>query len=175
MSTDEELMQRYLDGDQRAFAALHARYRPLLTRIVQRHVFRRADVEDLVQQAFTQLHASRANYRRGEPLRPWLCTMAANVCKDYGRRCKRRREVSHELSQLADELPTRLPGELAQSLAPLEAALASLSTLTQQIFHEHFLSERPLIDIARELGKNPATVRVRVHRGCAQLRAALAD
>jgi RNA polymerase sigma-70 factor (ECF subfamily) len=175
MDSDEQLMQRYLDGDQRAFPALHARYRALLSRIVRRHVFRAADVDDLVQQAFTQLHASRAQYRQGEPVRPWLCTIALNVCRDHARRRQRRPETSYEMDTLTTEPSAAVPGELKQQLAPLEAALASLSEVTQQIFHEHFMADRALVDIARDIGANPSTVRVRMHRGCAELRAALAE
>jgi RNA polymerase sigma-70 factor (ECF subfamily) len=175
MFTDEQLMQQYLDGDKRAFSQLYTRYRPIVTRVVQRHVFRAADVEDLVQQAFTQLHASRGNYRRGEPLRPWLCAVAANVCRDYGRRRSRRPEASYDMDTLSTSVPGVLPGELRQTYAPLAAALESLSAVTRQIFHEHFLADRTLVDIARELGENPTTVRVRVHRGCQALRASLAS
>jgi RNA polymerase sigma factor (sigma-70 family) len=175
MFTDEQLMQRYIEGDERAFAQLYTRYRPVVTRVVQRHVYRRSDVDDLVQQAFTQLHASRANYRLGEPLRPWLCTMTANICRDYGRRRTRRPEASYDMDTLSTHAPLVLPGETRQTYAPLVAALESLSAVTRQIFQAHFVADRTLVDIARELGENPTTVRVRVHRGCQALRATLAS
>jgi RNA polymerase sigma-70 factor (ECF subfamily) len=175
MHTDEQLMQRYLDGDERAFAELYARYKPVVTRVVQRHVFRRDDVEDLVQQTFAQLHASRANYRAGESLRPWLCTMTANLCRDYGRRRTRRPEAHYDMDSLGASTPALLPGEARQDYAPLATALESLSAVTRQIFQEHFVADRPLVEIARELGENPSTVRVRVHRGCLALRASLAE
>ncbi|MDB4988562.1 MAG: polymerase sigma-70 factor, subfamily [Myxococcaceae bacterium] len=175
MQSDEQLMQQYLDGDERAFAALYTRYKPIVTRVVERHVFRKADVEDLVQQAFTRLHAARSNYRVGEPLRPWLCIITVNVCRDYGRRRARRPEASYDMDLLGTSSATSLPGELRQAHAPLAAALESLSAVTRQIFQQHFLAERPLVDIARELGENPSTVRVRMHRGCQLLRASLAE
>jgi RNA polymerase sigma factor (sigma-70 family) len=174
MQSDEQLMEHYLSGDARAFAQLHARHEPLVRRVVARNVFRAADVDDLVQQTFMQLHASRASYRCGERLKPWLCAMARNVCRDYGRRKKRRPEVAFEMDHLSAEMPSRLPGELEHACAPLTAALASLSAATQRIFHEHFMEDRPLVEIARDLRTNPTTVRVRMHRGCRQLRAALA-
>ncbi len=175
MYTDEQLMDQYRNGDERAFSLLHARYRPLVQRIVQRHVFRSADVEDLVQHTFAQLHAARDSYRSGELLRPWLCTMALNACRDYGRRAKRRPELSFDMDVLAVHMPEELPGERNEVRAPLIAALDSLSEVTRQIFQEHFLADRALVDIARDLGANPSTVRVRMHRGCRQLREALAE
>jgi len=168
-------MQRYLDGDERAFSELYARYKPVVTRVVARHVFRKADIEDLVQQAFAQLHVARANYRPGESLRPWLCIMTANLCRDYGRRRARRPEAHYDMELLGSATSALLPGEARQSYAPLVAALESLSAVTRQIFQEHFVADRPLVEIARELGENPNTVRVRVHRGCQTLRASLAE
>lgn len=174
MQSDEQLMEQYLRGDMRAFGQLHARHEPLVRRVVARNVFRAVDIDDLVQQTFLQLHASRASYRSGERLKPWLCAVARNVCRDYGRRKKRRPETAFEMDDLSAERPSPLPGELEHAWAPLGAALASLSAVTQRIFHEHFVEDRPLVDIARELRTNPSTVRVRMHRGCRQLRAALA-
>jgi RNA polymerase sigma factor (sigma-70 family) len=174
MHTDEQLMEQYLDGDHGAFAVLHARYEPIVRRLVTRNVFQRAEVDDLVQQTFTQLHAFRAGFRRGERLKPWVCTVARNVCRDHGRRTKRRPEVGRDMDDLSVDEPTLLPGELNQQRAPLAAALASLSDPTRTIFQQHFLEERPLVDIAHDLETNPSTVRVRLHRGFHQLRAAMA-
>ena len=174
MQSDEQLMEQYLNGDMGAFETLHARHEPLVRRVVMRHVFRTADVDDLVQQTFMQLHAARARYRRGERLKPWLCTMTLNVCRDYGRRKQRRPEVAFEMDDLTADSSSRPADELEQTWGPLAAALASLSAATQKIFHEHFMEDRALVDIARDLRTNPTTVRVRMHRGCRQLRAALA-
>lgn len=170
MQTDEQLMTRYVAGDRRAFAALHARYEPIVRRLASRHARRRADIDDLVQQTFTQLHAARGRYRDGERLKPWLCTMARNTCLDYLRRKRRRPETALELdSIIVDEPPVR-EGELSAERRALVLALEGLPDETRQIFHRHFVDGLALADIARELGANPTTVRVRVHRGCRQLR-----
>lgn len=174
MQTDEQLMEQYLDGSRQAFAILHARYEPLVRRLVMRNVFRQADADDLVQQTFTQLHAARTSFRRGDRLKPWVCTVARNVCRDHGRRRRRRPEVGHEMDDLSSDQPAFLPGELNEWRAPLAAALAKLSAPTQQIFQQHFLEERALADIARDLDTNPSTVRVRLHRGFHQLRTTIA-
>jgi len=173
MRTDEQLMENYASGNQRAFGELYERLAPRVRRLVQRRVFREHERDDLVQQTFMQLHASRASYRAGERLWPWVCTIALNLCRDYGRRHQRRPETILEMDTFAGAESELVPGELEQTHGPLMAALDSLSDLTQQIFREHFMQERPLVDIARDLGANPNTVRVRLHRGCLQLRASL--
>jgi len=164
-------MQAYRESlDGRAFAALYQRQAPLLRRFVQRRVFRQDDVEDLVQQTFLRLHLVREVYRTGEPLRPWLCTIAANLIRDHLRMKQRRPELSYELTAHTRDEPCVDPTEIEQADPAIEAAMAHLSEVTQRIMQEHFMQERPLVEIAHELGEKPATVRVRLHRGCKRLR-----
>jgi RNA polymerase sigma-70 factor (ECF subfamily) len=168
-------MQAYqVSADERAFASLYQSQAPLLRRFVQKRLFRADDVEDIVQQTFLRLHAVRESYRAGEPVRPWLCTIAANLVRDHLRKQQRRPEVSFERARHARFEPRAEPAELAEPNRALGAALEHLSEITQRIMEEHFAQDRPLVEIARELGENPATVRVRLHRGCRRLREQLA-
>jgi RNA polymerase sigma-70 factor (ECF subfamily) len=172
---DEQLMQAYqVHADERAFASLYQSQAPLLRRFVQKRLFRADDVEDVVQQTFLRLHTVRDSYRAGEPVRPWLCTIAANLVRDHLRKQQRRPEVSLELTRHARFEPRAEPAEMTEPNRALEAALEHLSEITQRIMEEHFAQDRPLVEIARELGENPATVRVRLHRGCRRLREQLA-
>ena len=175
MRTDEQLMENYAGGDRSAFDELYVRFEPRIRRIVQRHVYRASEVDDVVQQTFMQLHTSCQRFRAGEKLRPWLSTLALNQCRDYGRRQMRRPESALDVEALGVDPPALLPGEEQEDFAPLMQALESLSEVTQQIFRAHFVQERALVEIARELGANPSTIRVRLHRGCRELRATLAS
>jgi RNA polymerase sigma factor (sigma-70 family) len=173
MSTDEQLMDAYVRrGDHGAFAAIHARYAGLIRSVVMRHLYGSSDADDMVQQVFMQLHLARQRYRAGDSLRPWLCTIAINACRDQGRKRARRAETQLDLERL-DALPQDRPSAIKEATLPIMRALESLSDVTQRIFREHFLEERALVDIARDLGENPSTVRVRLHRGCLDLRARL--
>lgn len=175
MPPDEELMDRYLArGDDRAFAALYARHAPLLRRMIQKRVRSVADAEDVLQQTFLRLHLARDSYRSGEPLRPWLCTIAGNLTRDHLRRAVRRPEQPLEPERHAAAEPEPRALETRRPSAALSAALRHLGEVTQHIMQEHFIADRTLVDIARELGQKPSTVRVRLHRGCRQLREQLA-
>jgi RNA polymerase sigma-70 factor (ECF subfamily) len=175
VATDEQLMEVYRESlDGRAFAALYQRQAPMLRRFVQRRLFRQDDVEDIVQQTFLRLHVVRDAYRAGEPLRPWLCTIAGNLVRDHLRMKQRRPELSYELTAHTREEPRVDPTEIEDADPALEAAMAHLSEVTQRIMQEHFVQERPLVEIAHELGEKPTTVRVRLHRGCKRLRDQLA-
>ena len=84
-------MAAYADGDHAAFRELFARNAPLLTRVVRSQVASDDECRDLVQQTFLQLHRARRDYRKGEPLRPWLLTIAYNLCRDRWRALGHRR------------------------------------------------------------------------------------
>lgn len=172
MPTDEELMDRYLArADQRAFAAIYARQAPLLRRMIQKRVRSAADAEDVLQQTFLRLHVARDSYRSGEPLRPWLCTIAGNLTRDHLRRALRGPEQPLEPERHAvPEVELERP----RPSAAWTTALRHLCEVTQHIVQEHFVADRALADIARELGQKPSTVRVRLHRGCRRLRDQLA-
>lgn len=175
MRTDEQLMLAYqATADDRAFALLYQRQVPMLQRFVQKRLFRSSDAEDIVQQTFLRLHAVRDSYRPGEPVRPWLCTIAANLVRDHLRKQQRRPEVIFDAQRHADFEPQVAPHELEEPNRALEAAMEHLSDITQKVMQEHFMNERPLVEIARELGEKPTTVRVRLHRGCQKLREHLA-
>lgn len=175
MRTDEQLMHVYRESlDERAFAALYQSQVPALRRFVQRRLFRGEEVEDIVQQTFLRLHVVRDSYRPGEPLRPWLCTIAANLVRDHLRRKQRRPEQSYELTHHTRDEPRVEPADIDMRNPALEAAMEHLSEITQRIMQEHFMQDRPLVEIAQELGEKPSTIRVRLHRGCKRLRDQLA-
>ncbi len=174
MRSDEQLMQAYRESsDARAFAALYQSQAPALRRFVQRRLFRVDDVEDIVQQTFLRLHVVRDSYRAGEPVRPWLCTIAGNLVRDHLRKKQRRPEQSLDFTRYSEHEPSVAAPELEEPNLALEAAFEHLSEITQRIMEEHFMLDRPLVEIAEQLGENPSTIRVRLHRGCRKLRAQL--
>jgi RNA polymerase sigma-70 factor (ECF subfamily) len=173
--TDEQRMNAYVQGDDRAFAALFRDYAPMLLRFFARQGKRAADAQDLVQQTFLHIHRARADYRLGEPLRPWLFTIARNVCRDSGRRQLRRPETFCDVdSYHAAERTTEslMHGERTRALA---LALEQLPGEHRSLLNEHWFEDRSWIEIARRDGQHAATLRVRAHRACVQLRTMIAD
>lgn len=177
--SDEELMAAYAEGDQEAFRQLFARNAPLLTRVVRGHVSSDEECRDLVQQTFLQLHRARRDYRKGEALRPWLLTIAYNLCRDRWRSRGHHREVP------LDEAPPRIQAmatsttasdllQERQQAARLRAALAELPADQRQVIEMHWFAEVPLPEVASTLGVSLSAVKVRAHRGYERLRKNLA-
>ena len=172
---DAGLMLAYQNGDERAFAELFELYAPMLERYFVRHGKRSADAEDLTQETFLRLVRSRADFRPGEALRPWLFTIARNVCHDHGRRAQRRPEAPYEVDTL--EAPQACIGDHALDHAKrteaLTSALQLLPAAERRLVDEHWFDERAFSEIALREGVQCGTLRVRAHRACQRLRETL--
>ena len=91
---DSELMVRYMAGDENAFSEIVSLYKDPLYAFLRKFLNQQALVEDVFQDTFLQLYASRDKFDPNRPLRPWLFTIAANKAKDALRKIQRRSEMS---------------------------------------------------------------------------------
>ncbi len=87
--TDAELLASYAAGDEAAFREIVDRYKNSLYAFLRQFLNRQDVVEDVFQETFLQLFASRDSYDPNRPLRPWLFTIAANKAKDALRKSQR--------------------------------------------------------------------------------------
>ena len=89
--SDEDLMARVAEEDERAFPELVRRYQGRVTNLVSRVLNDRECADDLAQEVFVRVFVHRRNYRRGSKFSTWLFTIAANLAKNEIRRRVRRR------------------------------------------------------------------------------------
>jgi RNA polymerase sigma-70 factor, ECF subfamily len=87
--SDAELLARYGAGEEAAFRELVNRYKNSLYAFLRQFLNRHDLVEDVFQETFLQLFASRESFDQSRPLRPWLFTIAANKAKDALRKWQR--------------------------------------------------------------------------------------
>ena len=173
MRTDEELMAAYKAGDAAAFRELFDRHSPVLLRVMRHQLRRPEDARDLVQQTFLQLHRSRADFRDGAQLRPWLFTIAMNLKREYFRRAGRRPESPLELDGRSDPTVAPRGHEQLEASDELGFALRQLPEEQREVITLHWLAGVPLPDVAQMVGASLSAVKVRAHRGYAAMRRAL--
>src|SRR5687768_4850630 len=89
--SDEDLMARAAEDDEKAFTELVRRYQMRVVHLVSRLLNDREVSEDIAQEVFVRVHLHRKNYRTGSKFSTWLFTIAANLAKNEIRRRKRRR------------------------------------------------------------------------------------
>ncbi len=87
--SDAELLTRYTAGEEAAFREIVNRYKNSLYAFLRQFLNRHDLVEDVFQETFLQLYASRNSFDTSRPLRPWLFTIAANKAKDALRKWQR--------------------------------------------------------------------------------------
>jgi len=91
--TDEQLLAEHIRGQTDRFELLVRRHSPELFRFLVRFTGSAAWAEDIVQEAFLQVHLSAASFDRSRRFKPWLFTIAANKARDLLRSRGRRPEV----------------------------------------------------------------------------------
>jgi RNA polymerase sigma-70 factor (sigma-E family) len=144
------------------FEELWGERRPGLLRLASLLTGSRAVAEDVVQEAFVQLHRKWGSVRAPAP---YLRTSVVNGCRMHHRR--RSREQAHFAELVGDTVHPETPVVLD--------ALAQLPYRQRAALVLRYYEDRPEAEIADLLGCRPATVRSLVHRGLAALREAMAE
>ena len=175
--SDTELLQRHLDGDPEAFAALVARYRRELFNFLARFTGDPALAEDIFQEAFLQLHVSAAAFDMSRRLKPWLFTIAANKARDAMRKNFRRQAAPLDATvpgrdgsetTYAELMPSNIPPP-DESLMNLEARRAVQSIIRDMpenlraVLLLSYFNEVPYKEIAEILNVPLGTVKSRLH------------
>jgi RNA polymerase sigma-70 factor (ECF subfamily) len=171
-----EAMERYVTGEEAAFAELYALVVPRLFGYLVRRT-RDSDVaRDLMQQTLLVVHRERATYLRGADIMPWLFAIARRLFIDHARKASRDALRSEATDVL--ELPSRadpvddLIGAL-QLASRVEVALAGLPEPQRRAFELLKRRGLSLSETAAALEITVGAVKLRIHRAHRTLRAAL--
>ena len=170
-------MESYVGGDAEAFERLFRSLAPSIHAFFVRSVGHSAIAEDLLQTTFLKLHGARGRWRTGEPLRPWVFTIAGRVRVDWLRR-QGRTEAESDDDVLMDPERRDDPADvvLAHERAErVRVALESLAEPQRVVVHLHRFEELSFAEIGRVLGISEGAAKLRAFRAYGQLRSALAD
>jgi len=180
--TEDELVGRARAGDDDAYAQLVREHQEIAFRTAFLITASTAEAEDAAQDAFVKAHAALGRFRRGNPLRPWLLTIVANEARNRRASAGRRRQLLRRAATEhgrggRDAEPSAPEAALlsAERHTSLVAALDTLSAPDRDVIacrHLLDLSER---ETAAVLGCRPGTVKSRLSRALARLRAAVGE
>lgn len=163
----DDAMDRYADGEEAAFGLLYDALAPRLWRYALRRTRSRSAAEDVVQQTFLQLHASRDRFARGAAVLPWAYAIARRLVLDASRR-----EVREPLQAGDDdglEAPSPAPrADDALVLAEQDRAarrdLERLPPAMREPFQLVKLDGLSVAEAAEVLGITRGMVKIRTHR-----------
>lgn len=132
------------------------------------------DAEDATQDAFVALLRRASTFAGTAAFSTWMYRVATNACNDLARkRARRPRSAGDGTDQLADVVD--LDDVLANRElgVELETALSGLDPIYREAVVLHDVIGLPQAEIAQRTGVAVGTVKSRIHRGHAQLAAAL--
>lgn len=180
-ATDEECWRAALAGDRAAFGAVFERHADRVLTHCSRRLGSRVDGEDATSQVFMVAwnKAESIRFVDGSAL-PWLLVVATHVTHKMRRRMKVESRYAlptedsgpgGESDDIADEVARRVDGERTASI--LAAAVGSLGRHHRDVVSLCDLGELGLVEAAAVLGVPVGTVKSRLSRAHAKLRADL--
>jgi RNA polymerase sigma-70 factor (ECF subfamily) len=171
----EEMIRRAQQGDTAAFRALVEAYAPGAWRVAQILMTDREQAEDALQEAWIDVWRGLPRYDAARPFRPWLLAIVGNRCRMLGRRHAIPTQSLGE--DLADNLPdphdTYADVAAREPDAALRDALACLSPEACELLELRYQAELELAEIAELYAIPLSTVKSRLYRTLAALRAQL--
>jgi RNA polymerase sigma-70 factor (ECF subfamily) len=169
---DLELIERISNGDQASFSTLYERYFPRVYRFVDRRINNRADVEEIVQEVFTNIFASLESFRSDAPFGAWVFGVTRITIANRFKK-KRHPTVPIDLqdeSQMIGNTSWREPTPLEHYECQERwrllntAADRDLSPIQRRMFVMHHLQHQSIREIARVTNKSADAVKSDLYR-----------
>ena len=177
-------MDRYAQGEDRAFAIVHAGLYQRMRLFLLRLCRTQALADDLLQETFLRIHRARGSFSSGAKAVPWAYAIARNAHTDFVRSAHTRRTSSIERDDAGDGAePLDVPAGPAtdaeevsiarQTAKAVEEALARLPPAQREAFVLLRYEGMSVADTARILGATENAVKLRAFHAYEALRAAL--
>jgi RNA polymerase sigma factor (sigma-70 family) len=161
----EQLVQRAQEGDSAAFATLFRRHRSAVAAIAYRMMGPGADLEDMVQEVFLQVHRSLPDFKAQSKFSTWLHRVTVNVVLMARRRKRSRPTYTHEDHGRHESDDGLLPDQRVIRARRVEAfrrVLDRLSEKKRTVFILHELEGMAPAEIAAVVDCPVLTVRTRL-------------
>ena len=108
--TDEDLIERFQNGDEQAYIELVNRYRDRLMNFVYRFVNDYEQSKDIAQETLIKLYTHKHYYKKIAKFSTWIYTIAANLAKSELRK-KKSRKVTNLSQMSTQEKEYELPAD----------------------------------------------------------------
>ena len=170
-----ELLKRFADGDEDAFAAVLARWEKPLLNFIYRIIPERTEAEDIAQEVFLKIAASAGSLRERAKFSTYLYHITYNLCIDRVRRRAVRaagapvvsldeaaendsgEEFNRQVQDPSD-LPADLLRERQETKTSVEKALSELPENQRAAIMLKVYEDRPYTEIAEILGVSVPSV-----------------
>jgi len=170
--TPEYWMGRLKSGHEEALAHLMARFeKPVFSFLYRRLQGETGVVQELTQEVFFKCLRHCQRFEEGRPVAAWIFTLAANAATDHLR--KRGRELPPPEAFDAPDPHQPSPWDQVDQdrrLRALKEALEDLTPRQRTMVLAYYVHERPVKQIAEDLGCAEGTVKATLFQSLAKLR-----
>jgi len=175
VESDEELVERAVEGNVDAFAELSRRYRDQYVRFAIRMVGDRDDAEDVMQSAFIRAYRALDKCRDPGRFGGWLYQIVANECRSHViRRGRRERRLVRDEFRLEEAaIDSRI--DESETLDDVQYALQRLDVEQREAFVLKHVEQLSYEQMAEITGDGISALKMRVKRACARLRELLEE
>ena len=180
--TDEELISRFQNGDERAYVELVNRYKDRLLNFVFQFLGDIEQAEDVVQDTMLRLYEKKHYYKEIAKFSTWLYTIARNLANTELR--KKKRKKTTYLSQLSKERQFEIPAiqdDVDQSIQNefindrIQSAISNLPEHFKVVIILRDIQELSYEEISNIVEVPLGTIKSRINRARIQLQAELID
>lgn len=169
------LIERCLEGDQRAWEAIARLYWRKVFNVAYKFVGRHDEAEDLTQDIFLKIFKSLGTFDRRANFQTWLISVSRNLCIDHYRSVRKERETidrgvnANDLSPVSAEVGPYVALERTDLAQHLRRALRGLPDALRTAVVMRDLQDLTYQEIADRLGLPEGTVKSRINRGRREL------
>lgn len=167
---DEELMERYIQGEEAAFSELYQRYAPRVYGFVKKRLQNPGLIEDVFQNTFLKLHRSKEQFDSNQAFAPWLFTICNSVVIDLFKSSEFQKGQLTDVREDVSDLAGAVEDQEVSSENEMSEKIKNLSSDDQNILQWRFFDEQSFAEIAKKLESNEASIRKRVSRAVNRLK-----
>jgi len=174
----DDIVARSRQGDVAAFRQLFLQHRAEVSRLVFRMMGPRADLEDVVQEVFLQVHRSLKDFRGQSKFTTWLHRVTVNVVLMQRRSARSRPQMVAPLVEDIEVDPRLLPDDDLVRLERMRAfrrVIEKLAEKKRTVFILHEIEGISPQEIATIVGAPVLTVRTRLFYARRELEALMAN
>jgi RNA polymerase sigma-70 factor (ECF subfamily) len=185
-AAEAAFVARLVARDEAAFNELVTTYERRVFALVYRMLGRRDEAEDLAQEVFVQVFKAIDQFRGDSKLSTWIYRIAVNLCKNRTKYLTRRHSGGQEdVDAMVERAPLSAakgvsvgevarPDELVMGMQlehVVKLAIAQIDPEFREVLVLRDVEDLSYEEIAAVTGLADGTVKSRIHRARAQLRA----
>lgn len=179
ITEDQQLVRAALLGENPAFGAIVKKYWNFVIALALSRVSDTVEAEDIAQESFLKAYSQLSGLKDPSRLAGWLSKITIQQCSNSLRRTLRDKRAlgcrNTPIEEL-DYLPaiSANPGLTKNQVHFVRRTVRQLPEKFRTLVIMRFVTDLSTIQIAKQLGKRPGTVRVWLHRAYKILRKDLA-